>query len=143
MNCFLAFLKQQHCNHLIDSDKISRCRLWYKLYHHYLQIPKLCNGQRGVPAILLHIATYSLVLNKRPPRLLIFGNFSDTPDLIWTTPRLLIWEHFCFSNYKVFKSILSIRGILTTFGVPELYWRRKGMNNLNFRHKEHNLIPYL
>ena len=41
--------------------------------------------------------------NKRPlPRLLIFGNYSHPPDLIWT-PRLLILENFCFNNCKIIR----------------------------------------
>ena len=85
---------------------------------------------------------YSLVLNKRPPRLLILRSFSH-PRTLFGPPRLLICGNFCFSNYKIFKSILSIRGILTDFSVPELYCRRKRTNKLKYRHKEHNLIPYL
>ena len=92
--------------------------------------------------LILH-KVYSLVVNKRPlPRLLIFGKFSHPPELVWT-PRLLIQEDFCFSNYKIFKSLLSIRGNLTNISVPELYWCRKRKNKLKYIHKEHNLIPYL
>ena len=80
--------------------------------------------------------TYS-VLNKRPPPcLLIFRNFFQLRTL-FGPPAYQFGKIFCFRNYKIFKSILSMRGILTNFSVPELYWRRKLMNNLRFRHKEH------
>ena len=62
------------------------------------------------------VCSYSLVLNKRPPRLLIFGNLSQPPDLI-LTPHLLIFANFNFSTCKILKYILSIKGISTTFCV--------------------------
>ena len=71
-------------------------------------------GGRGF-TILSHIVTLWCLINVPPPRLLIWGNF-------------------CFSNYKIFKSILSRRCVLTNFSVPELYWRRKRMNKLRYRH---------
>ena len=54
------------------------------------------------------------------PRLLIFGNFSH-PRTLFGHPRLLIFENFCFSNYKIFKILLSKRGNLTNISVSELY----------------------
>ena len=87
--------------------------------------------------------TYSLVLNKSPPpRLLIFGNFSHPPDLIWTPP-LINFGKFLVQQLQNIQSILPIKGILTNFSVPELYWRRKRMDKLRYRHREHNLIPYI
>ena len=70
------------------------------------------------------IIKYSLVLNKRGGRLLIFGNFSYSPDLIWT-PRLSIFASFKFSTCEIFKYMLSVKGILTIFCVRQEYFRRK------------------
>ena len=70
---------------------------------------------------LLLFRMYYLVLGKRPSPAYQFSEIFTTPtDLIWT-PHLLIWQNFCFSNCKIFKSILSLRGILTNFSVPEFY----------------------
>ena len=67
---------------------------------------------------------YSLVLNKRGGRLLIFGNFSHPPGP-YLDPRSLIFANFKFSTCEIFKYILSIKGILTIFCVREDYFRRK------------------
>ena len=61
---------------------------------------------------------YSLVLYKRGGRLLIFGNFSH-PQALFGPPCLLIFANFKFSACEIFKCMLSIKGILDTFCVPE------------------------
>ena len=65
------------------------------------------------------------------------GPYFDTP--LTNLGKLL------FQQLQNIESILSINGILTNFSVlyfSELYWRRKGMNKLVYRHRENNLIPY-
>ena len=57
---------------------------------------------------------YSLVLNKRPPRLLIFGNFSHPPDLIWTPPLIDLWK-FLFQQLQNIQKYTVNKGYLNWF----------------------------
>ena len=63
---------------------------------------------------------YSLMLNKRRPRLLIFGNFSY-PLGPYLDPPLINFGKFLFQQLQNIQSVLSIKAILTNVSVPELY----------------------
>ena len=66
------------------------------------------------------------------------------PDLVMTdTPWFTNYVNFTFGNCKLSKSIPSVKGNLTNSCVQELYCCGKQMNQIRFRHKQHDLIPYL
>ena len=55
------------------------------------------------------LSVYSLVLNKRPPRLLIFGNFSYPPGPYLDPPAYQFGELSVSATAKCFKYIMNKR----------------------------------
>ena len=55
------------------------------------------------------------------PLIINFREFFRTPGLYLDPPPFINLVHFCFRYCNIFKSILSIKGILTNFCVPELH----------------------
>ena len=76
----------------------------------------VCGKRNEVP--------YSLVLNKRPP-LINFWKFSLAHRILFGPPVFSVLANFNSSTCKICKYLPSIKGILTSFCVPEVYSRIK------------------